>query len=473
MDIQFGIQPEDRSAYKLARVRCQNLFAEQAASVPDRPVALLSCPGIESYSTLGGSACTGLARQDGVFNGDIFAVSTNTLYRVNSSATASSIGSVGTDGDLSRFAFIRPTSTATQGYVATLASVAGTVYLYDNSTLTTISDVDVGSSVRDVASINGRLVFATGDDEFVWSEVLDPSNVDALSFATAERSPDDLKAILISQQEVWLMGSDTIEVWVDSGGFDVFVPIAGGFIERGLLSRDLATTEDNTVFWVGNDRVIYRANGYLPTRVSTHYIAQVMQGLSDADLPLCKMSSYTQDGHKFVQVRTPNSGTFVLDISTNAWHERDSEGQTTYRALDYVERGGVIIMADAYAGNLRNFNTAIYQDMGEEIVRLATAITPVRSNVPAFSLALDCAKGVGISTGQGSDPFIILRFSDDNGNTWSNEYTRSVGKIGEYGKRVIWRQMGRMKPPNRIWEIRFTDKNIATILGARLNDMQS
>jgi hypothetical protein len=130
-------------------VKCQNLFAEQATSVPDRPVALLSCPGIESYSTLGGSACTGLARQDGVFNGDIFAVSTNTLYRVNSSATASSIGSVGTDGDLSRFAFIRPTSTATQGYVATLASVAGTVYLYDNSTLTTISDVDVGSSVRD------------------------------------------------------------------------------------------------------------------------------------------------------------------------------------------------------------------------------------------------------------------------------------------------------------------------------------
>ena len=473
MDVQFGVQDYNRSEYDLTRLRCQNWFAEQATSETDRPVALLSCPGITNYVLLGGSVCQGIDRQDGVLQGDIFAVASDTLYRVNSGGTASSIGSVGSSTAAARFAFIRPTTSATQGFIATLADTAGTVYLYDNASLTSITDPDVGSSVKDIASINQRLLFATGDDTFVWSEPLDPDNVDGLSFATAERSPDDLKAILVSQQEVWLMGSDTIEVWVDSGGFDVFVPVSGGFIERGLLARDLAVTEDNTVFWVGDDGVVYRAEGYRPVRVSTHSEEAVLQSLSAPDIAASRMWSYTMDGHKFVGIRTPSSGTLVYDVATGVWHTRESRGQNAYRPIGFVTRSNTVYCADGYAGNIRQLDKTTYQDMGQEIVRIATAQTPVRSYVPSFCFALDCAKGVGISSGQGSDPEIMLRYSDDGGNTWSNEYWRSVGQIGEYGARVIWRMMGRMRPPRRIWEVSFSDNTAMMLLGARVNDTEA
>jgi hypothetical protein len=43
---------------------------------------------------------------------------------------------------------------------------------------------------------------------------------------------------------------------------------------------------------------------------------------------------------------------------------------------------------------------------------------------------------------QGSDPQVMLRFSDDGGHTWSNEHWKSMGKIGRYGYRTIWRRLG-------------------------------
>lgn len=82
-------------------------------------------------------------------------------------------------------------------------------------------------------------------------------------------------------------------------------------------------------------------------------------------------------------------------------------------------------------------------------------------------LELDIESGVGLESGQGSDPQIMLRWSDDGGHTWSNEHWVSAGKIGKYQQRAIWNKLGRAR--DRVFEISMSDPVKWVIIGARLN----
>jgi hypothetical protein len=87
------------------------------------------------------------------------------------------------------------------------------------------------------------------------------------------------------------------------------------------------------------------------------------------------------------------------------------------------------------------------------------------------SLQLDCQTGVGLDSGvQGSNPQVMLRWSDDGGHTWSNEHWKSMGKIGQTGYRTIWRRLGMtLKIRDRVYEISGTDPVQIAIMGAELH----
>jgi len=69
----------------------------------------------------------------------------------------------------------------------------------------------------------------------------------------------------------------------------------------------------------------------------------------------------------------------------------------------------------------------------------------------------------------GYDPQVMLRWSDDAGHTWSNEHWKSMGKIGAYGTRTIWRRLGMTeKIRDRVYEVSATDPVKIAILGAEL-----
>jgi hypothetical protein len=69
----------------------------------------------------------------------------------------------------------------------------------------------------------------------------------------------------------------------------------------------------------------------------------------------------------------------------------------------------------------------------------------------------------------GYNPQVMLRFSDDGGHTWSNEHWKSMGAIGKFGKRTIWRRLGAtMKIRDRVYEVSGTDPVRIYIMGAEL-----
>jgi hypothetical protein len=69
----------------------------------------------------------------------------------------------------------------------------------------------------------------------------------------------------------------------------------------------------------------------------------------------------------------------------------------------------------------------------------------------------------------GYNPQVMLRFSDDGGHTWSNEHWKSMGRIGKFGHRTIWRRLGAtMKIRDRVYEVSGTDPVRIYIMGAEL-----
>ena len=173
------------------------------------------------------------------------------------------------------------------------------------------------------------------------------------------------------------------------------------------------------------------------------------------------------------------NATWVYDVATQAWHERagwdTTLGQfTRHRSNCQCNFGGNTVVGDYENGNIYTFDLGVYADNSsiQKWLRSWRALPSGTNNLKRssqHSLQLNCESGTGLNTGQGSDPQIMLRWSDDGGHTWSNEHLSNMGKIGEYYRRVFWRKLGMtVKLRDRVYEVSQTDPVKAVIMGAEL-----
>jgi hypothetical protein len=356
-------------------------------------------------------------------------------------------------------------------------------FIYNSTTevFAQITDPDFPGAVK-VGYLDGYFVFNEPNSARVWvTSLLDGLSVDPLDFASAEGDPDGLVSLIVDHREAWLFGTNSIEVWYDAGLPDFPLQrIQGAFNEIGCEAPYSVAKLDNGLFWLGSDArgrgIVYRANGYTGQRISTHAIEwQIQQygNLSDAI-----GYTYQQDGHAFYVLIFPSAQTtWVYDVATQAWHERAgwSNGNfVRHRSNCQVVYNNEVIVGDFENGNIYAFDLEDYSDNGDiqKWLRSWRALPSGTNNLKRtahHSLQVDCESGVGTNTGQGSNPQMMLRWSDDGGHTWSNEHWTSVGKIGEYYRRVIWRRLGMtLKLRDRVYEISGTDPVKLAIMDAEL-----
>jgi len=188
--------------------------------------------------------------------------------------------------------------------------------------------------------------------------------------------------------------------------------------------------------------------------------------------------TYQQDGHSFYVLIFPSANTtWVYDVATGAWHERagwNNGSFTRHRSNCQMAFNNKIIVGDYENGNIYSFDLDTYADNGQiqKWLRTWRALPTGQNNLKRtahHSLQIDLESGVGLNLGQGSDPELMLRWSDDGGHTWSNEHTASIGKIGQYYRRVFYRRLGMtMKLRDRVYELSMTDPVKTAIMGAEL-----
>jgi hypothetical protein len=359
----------------------------------------------------------------------------------------------------------------------------GPSYIYnaDTNVFGQITDPDFPGAVT-VGFLDGYFVFNEPNSQKLWvTSLLDGTSIDPLDFASAEGAPDDIVSLIVDHREVWVFGTNSTEVWYDAGTADFPLQrIQGAFNEIGCAATYSVAKMDNSVFWLGADArgrgIVYRANGYTGQRISTHAVEwQIQQygNLSDAI-----GYTYQQDGHSFYVLIFPQADTtWVYDAATQAWHERAgwSNGVfTRHRSNCQMAFNNQVIVGDYQNGNIYAFDLDVYADNGQiqKWLRSWRALPTGQNNLKRtahHTLQLNCESGVGLNLGQGEDPQVMLRWSDDGGHTWSNEHWSGMGKIGEYYRRVFWRRLGMtLKLRDRVYEISGTDPVKIAIMGAEL-----
>ncbi len=282
----------------------------------------------------------------------------------------------------------------------------------------------------------------------------------------AEQVPDGIVNLVSDTRYLWIQGIQSTEIWGADGSADgPLTPVSNAAMLIGTSSRDCTVAMDNTFFWLGRsangDRIAYRANGFSAVRVSNHAIEAEWsryEVVSDA-----VAFTYQEMGHTFWVISFPyEDKTWVYDASTSMWHERGFFNTSTGQMESIRGRYGCFglgfqLVADKTDGRVYRMSMAYLDDAGEAIRRVRRTPHSWSDNKRLFfsRLELYAQPGVGLVAGQGDNPQVMLRYSDDGGYTWSGARTASLGPIGATRTRTIWRRLGKAR--DRVWEFSITD----------------
>lgn len=452
-----------------ADARMVNIFPEIIPEGGIEPAFLQRAPGLRLLATVGFGPIRGMWS----LNGNAYVASGTELYKVSNAYVVTKLGNISGTGAVSM------ADNGTQLFVA----CNGPSYIYNSSTsvFAQITDSDFPGATT-VSYLDGYFVFNEPSSQKIWvTSLYDGAAIDPLDFASAEGAPDGVVGILVDHRQLWVFGVNSVEVWYDSGNADFPLSrIDGAYNELGCVAPYSIAKMDNGLFWLGQDArgqgIVYRANGYTGQRISTHAVEwQIQQYASMAD---AIGYTYQQDGHSFYVLVFPSANTtWVYDASTQAWHERAgwSNGAfTRHRGNCQVFFNGEVIVGDFANGNIYAFDLDVFDDNGavQKWLRSWRALPTAQNNLKRTSqhgMQLECESGTGLNVGQGSDPEVMLRWSDDGGHTWSNEHWAKMGKIGEFQRRVFWRRLGMtLKLRDRVYELSGTDPVKIAITGAEL-----
>jgi hypothetical protein len=399
-----------------------NCYAEKADGDRREDFAVMPTPGLTEWATVG----TGPIRASIVCAGVLYVVSGSVLFSVASNGTATTLGTITGTG---------PARIACN-YSEVCVAAGGVGYVYSGGSLQT----PVPFSVSDVLYADGFIVWMIQNSEqFIISSLDDALTYDAADIASVEGAPDDLVGMINDHREIHFYGGLTGEIFYNSGAaLFPFERQGNAFIERGCFDRDSIVKIDGSVQFVGNDRIVYTLNGYIPQRVSTHTIEYYLR-----DATYARGWTYTLEGHKFYVLET-DRGTFLHDRATGAWHRRASFGSTWWRCNGAVDAYGQTLLTDRATGKLYTVSNDVYTEDGDPI-RMEIVLPTIemqRQRVSMYSFEVTTETGVGDPT---DDPQIMLQYSDDGGHTWSGEMWRGMGKRGAYANRTIWRKLGQFR----------------------------
>lgn len=443
LDIAGGAYEHD--SLNISAQRCVNLYL----NVDNTGTALggkqlLSTPGLKEMVDLSASSCRGMIE----VNGRLFVVADSTLYELfyttaTDSMTSTNRGAIGTsEGSV---------SLETNGTEILIADGTVEGYLFDLSTntLSTIADADF-PGVKTVTFLDSYLIVNPVDSSQMYaSGISDGTSWDALDVATAESKPDKLVAIKAFNDELWAFGEKSVEVWYNAANATGFPlsPRTDIVFDVGCGAAFSVVSFKNMLFWLGEDGSVYQANGYSPEIISTKSITRAISEYATISDAIAY--AYTEAGHYFYVLTFPDAGaTWVYDLTSKSWHERshltDGGLTTRHRGNCYASFARKHFVGDYNSGRIHRMGTDLLDDNGAEIQRLRTTRHGNVDNksMTIYNVELLAEAGTGIVTGQGVDPQISLEFSSDGGHTWSNEKWRSLGKIGEYQKRIRWDRLG-------------------------------
>ena len=351
----------------------------------------------------------------------------------------------------------------------TIASI--TLYALNFSQLPSSDGAFTGGTTLDIVD-NYFVYNRPNTQQWGASNALSPISV-GTSFASKDGAPDNLVALIVDHREVYLLGEASSEVWVDVGAAQFpFQRIPGTSTQHGIAAPFSVSRLGNSFAYLSrNNRglaQIMQMNGYLPQRISNHAVEAT---LVDKTVTDAIAWTYQLEGHEIYVISFPSINlTWAYDIASGMWHKwlyTNNMGQfERHRGNCCASFQGLVLVGDYANGTIYQLDKANYTDSGQYIrrIRRAPHLTTDLQRQYFDELQIQFQPGVGTVTTD--NPQAMLRWSNDGGSTWSNEYWVSIGKQGRYKNRAIWRRLGTAR--DRIFEVQVSDPINAVIVSANL-----
>lgn len=381
--------------------------------------------------------------------GRTFAVTSSQLFEIFSGFTYTARGSVpnGT-GQVS----------LTDNGAQMVLSVEGQGLLYDltSNTLTTIAPDEPTLVFGRVQYISGYFVTnAVGTARFYYSNLLNGAVWGALSYYSAEARGDPVMTIYADHNELWLPGTQTIEIWHVSGdSLSPFTRSSSQFLEQGTVAPWSFAALDSTLYWLGGsprgEGPAYRAQGYTPVRISNRNVERVRSGILTVGSAIAMTAR--QGGHAWYMLWWPETETtWAFDTLTSAWTELAALSEDGSLAPWPVNQHCVAFDVHLWGsytdGSLYVWNPAYhwYGDRPRYCERTGPFLRDEGNGqqLTFSSFQLQCLTGQGLdgTPPVGTQPVYRLSWSAD-GARWSDAHVRTAGAIGHRERRVTWRQLG-------------------------------
>ncbi|CAB4152234.1 hypothetical protein UFOVP620_4 [uncultured Caudovirales phage] len=385
-----------------------------------------------------------------------------------------------------------------------------TMYALNFSVLPINDGAFTGGTVVDI--VDNYFVYNNPNtQQWAASNILSPITY-SLSFASKFTGPDNLVSLICDHGQVYLLGENTSEVWADVGTFPFpFQRIPGSASQQGIASAfSIARLGNSFAYLSRNIRgqaVIVMMNGYFPTRISTHAVENTLVNEYVAD---AVAYTYQLEGHEIYVISFPTLDlTWAFDITTGLWHKwlwvDNNNVYHRHRTQCSALFQGIVLAGDWQNGQIYQLDLNNYTDNGGTIRRLRRAPHLVsdlqrqyfdefqiqfQPGVGTTGLSIDLGKTfntplvinpnqiliisskesiyIGLDTQNltTENPQAMLRWSNDGGSTWSKEYWSSIGQLGKYKNRIIWRRLGWSR--DKVFEVVVTDPIKCVIVSANL-----
>jgi hypothetical protein len=390
---------------------------------------LQSYYGLKNFKIQAGAADRGMIKNQG----KLYKVTDTTLYEVASDGTHTSLGTI-------------PGSNrcilSAMGADIIIVNGSGNAYLWDDSasSLLTITDSDLGNP-NGVAVLNNQAIYDDGAGQgWVVSDVGDASSIDGLNNANAESFSDDLVIPYAYRETLYQMGTETIELWWNSGqGNPPFDKIQGAVINQGLGAKYSVADNPDFIFYFGSDNQFHTLTGgtsAVDTVISTPAMAKQFQDYRVTND--CIGWTMRLEGQWFYVATFPvENVTWVYPVG-GEWFQWGTGNSGRIRANSYVNIFGKHLVGDFDSGNIYELDAETYTDVDETIIRTRDS-APIHGGLfQQDGLAFEMNRleffletGVGNISGQGSNPFLMISVSRDGGKTFGTERFVRVGKLGE------------------------------------------
>lgn len=395
--------------------RLVNLYREPVE--PGDKHVLKSVLGSTAFASVGGVFVRAMAD----YEGHIYALANSKLQKVSPDGSVTDLGATLDDGDA--------TIAGNNGNVT--AVIGAAYYVWDGATLTTpaagaFSDfgaVDYIGNYTVLTEKNGR--------KFQWSDVADPTSLPGLNFTTADGRDDNCIRPLALNGQLYILKQSSIEVWYLTGaaGASAFERQVGGVMDVGLKSINLMTRFDGGALMVGDDGRVYMLGGQMQP-VS---IPAVETAIKNSNPEFCL--TYDDEGHTFCVITFQDCPAWAYDIATGEWHERAQGADLGPWEASCSARMGGEWFIGRDGGDILQLSRN-NSDGGLPLVRLAQSRL-VYMDGGRFTISeVEIFPRVGFDAAT-----VELSVSKDGGITWGSPKARNW-EVGEYSRRVIWRNLG-------------------------------